>query len=133
MTQYKKMTLKFNEIIWSTSAKALDYLDSYPEINESLVIEILKLHFLPYKLNKSSQKNKEIAHNCAVALESRARAIRELWDLPTHLYQGNIDNNVLVAETKLDRTKNKDQDSEQTIPAEIGKAVKGRREKILGL
>jgi len=82
---YKKMTLKFQEVRSGIGAKILDYLDWYPENNETFVIQILKWHCLPHVLDRSDLENKEIARYCASVLEAKARAIRELWDLPKPL------------------------------------------------
>ena len=150
MTSYREMTLKLKARCGSTEAMAIEYIRDYPEINESLVFDVVKKHFLPYQLDPTLPRSREIARSCATSLEAAARAIREMWHLSIPRQQaidainGNgsdvADNASFTSDssqiipTQIIKSSGDDLDDEDIpLMSEAEKANREKRQKRLGL
>ncbi len=150
MGNFKQMTLRFKEKPASTGAMALNYIDEYPQDNESLVLEILKKHFLPYQLDPTLPISREIARSCATSLEAAAQAIREMWHLSLPCQQaveainGNgshvaynasfTSDSSQIIPTQIIKSSGDDLDDEDIpLMSEAEKANREKRQKRLGL
>ncbi len=147
MTNFKQMTLKFKQKPASTGAMTLEYIGEYPQDNESLALEILKKHCLPYKLDPALPMSREIARSCAIYLEASAQAIREMWNLSVEQGQLSVDainghvanalfisNDSQASSTQAINSNGEDLDEEDVpLMTETEKANREKRQKRLGL
>ncbi len=142
MSSYREMTLKLKATSDSTVGMTIEYIRDYPEINELFVLEILKYHVLPYKLDPSLPMSREIARSCAAKLEACARAIREKWNFPAsqQLSISNDGINNLVKnvtplfenQTIATQVSSSNSNDDAIAVTEIEKAALEKRQKRLG-
>jgi hypothetical protein len=81
----KQLTIKMRAYSHSYMGKLIEFLQEHPQGTSAVAMEVLNARFLPFLLDKSDSRSRDIALQCAAQLDGYARAIRLSWELPLPL------------------------------------------------